>query len=168
MQTMLWITALLLPAATLPGCDRGRDAAGPESAVRIGFLAAGDRASYVDAAGIAVDEINEAGGLLGRTVELVARSGIEEPAASVQAAEEMILDDGVIALVGPNRSSHAVVVAETAQRHGLPMITTSATNPEVTRRPAATSSWRPSPISSRGASWRDSPATTSAWTASRS
>ena len=61
MQTMLWITALLLPAATLPGCDRGRDAAGPESAVRIGFLAAGDRASYVDAAGIAVDEINEAG-----------------------------------------------------------------------------------------------------------
>ncbi|MCY3735402.1 MAG: ABC transporter substrate-binding protein [Gemmatimonadaceae bacterium] len=133
MQTMLWITALLLPAATLPGCDRGRDAAGPESAVRIGFLAAGDRASYVDAAGIAVDEINEAGGLLGQTVELVARSGIEEPAASVQAAGEMILDDGVIALVGPNRSSHAVVVAETAQRHGLPMITTSATNPEVTR-----------------------------------
>ena len=133
MQTMLWITALLLPAATLPGCDRGRDAAGPESAVRIGFLAAGDRASYADAAGIAVNEINEAGGLLGRTVELLARSGIEEPAASVQAAEEMILDDGVVALVGPNRSSHAVAVGETAQRHGLPMITTSATNPDVTK-----------------------------------
>ena len=131
MQTMLWITALLLPAA-LPGCDRGRDAAGPGSAVRIGFLAAGDRGSYVDAAGIAVDEINEAGGLLGRTVELVARSGMEGPAASVQAAEKMILDDGVIALVGPNRSSHAVVVGETAQGHGRPMITTSATNPDVT------------------------------------
>ena len=133
MQTMLWITALLLPAAALPGCDRGRDAAGPESTVRIGFLAAGDRGSYVDAAGIAVDGINEAGGLLGRTVELVARSGMEEPEASVQAAEEMILAHEVIALVGPNRSSHAVVVGETAQRRGLPMITTSATNPDVTK-----------------------------------
>ena len=45
----------------------------------------------------------------------------------------MILDEGVIALVGPNRSSHSVAVAETAQRYGLPMIPTAATNPDVTR-----------------------------------
>ena len=107
--------------------------AGPESTVKVGFLVAGDRATYVDAAGIAVDEINDGGGLLGRTVELVARSGIEEPSVSVEAAEQMILDDEVIALIGPNRSSHAVVVGETAQRHGRPMITTAATNPDVTK-----------------------------------
>ena len=134
MHTALYISSLLFVAAALPGCDRGGDAvAGPERTVRIGFLAAGDRATYVDAAGIAVDEINDGGGLLGRTVELVARSGIEEPSVSVEAAEQMILDDEVIALIGPNRSSHAVVVGETAQRRGLPMITTAATNPDVTR-----------------------------------
>ena len=80
-----------------------------------------------------MDEINDGGGLLGRTLELVIRSGIEEPSVSVETAEQMIVDDEVIALIGPNRSSHAVVVGETAQRHGRPMITTSATNPDVTR-----------------------------------
>ena len=118
----------------MPGCDRDRDkSAGPESTVKVGFLVSGDRASYADAAGIAVDEINDGGGLLGRTLELVIRSGIEEPSVSVETAEQMIVDDEVIALIGPNRSSHAVVVGETAQRHGRPMITTSATNPDVTR-----------------------------------
>ena len=134
MHTTLYISCLLLLAAAMPGCDRDRDkSAGPESTVKVGFLVSGDRASYADAAGIAVDEINDGGGLLGRTLELVIRSGIEEPSVSVETAEQMIVDDEVIALIGPNRSSHAVVVGESAQRHGRPMITTSATNPDVTR-----------------------------------
>ena len=134
MHTTLYISCLLLLAAAMPGCDRDRDkSAGPESTVKVGFLVSGDRASYADAAGIAVDEINDGGGLLGRSLELVIRSGIEEPSVSVETAEQMIVDDEVIALIGPNRSSHAVVVGETAQRHGRPMITTSATNPDVTR-----------------------------------
>ena len=44
----------------------------------------------------------------------------------------MILDDDVVALIGPNRSSHAIEVGAVAQRHGVPMITTAATNPGVT------------------------------------
>ena len=134
MHTTLHLSCLLLLAAAMPGCDRDRDkSAGPERTVKVGFLVSGDRASYADAAAIAVDEINDGGGLLGRTLELVIRMGIEEPSVSVEAAEQMIVDAEVIALVGPNRSSHAVVVGETAQRHGRPMITTSATNPDVTR-----------------------------------
>lgn len=133
MRTVLSISFLLLLAWTLPGCDRGGDATGPGDAVRIGFLGAGDRVTYADAAAVAVDGINEGGGLLGRTVELVVRVGIEEARVSVEAAEKMILDDGVIALVGPNRSTHAVEVGQTAQRHRRPMVTTSATNPEVTK-----------------------------------
>ena len=135
MHTALYISSLLLLLlASLTGCGRDQEAAvGPEGTVRIGFLVSGDRASYVDAATIAVDEINEGGGLLGRTVELAARSGLEEPPLAVQAAEELILEEEVIALIGPNRSSHAVAVGETAQRYGRPMVTTAATNPDVTR-----------------------------------
>ena len=134
MPTILSLASFLFLAGALPGCDRDRDkSAGPESSVKVGFLGAGDRVTYADAAAVAVDEINDGGGLLGRTVELVVRDGIEEPTVSVQAAEKMILDDEVIALIGPNRSSHAVVVGETAQRHGRPMVTTSATNPDVTK-----------------------------------
>ena len=100
--------------------------------VKIGFLVSGDRITYPNGAQIAVDEVNERGGLLGRSVELVTRIEIQEAAVAVQVAETMILTDEVIALVGPNRSSHAIEVGAVAQRHGVPMITTAATNPAVT------------------------------------
>ena len=35
-------------------------------------------------------------------------------------------------MIGPNRSLHAAVVGEVAQKHRIPMITTTATNPNVT------------------------------------
>ena len=81
---------------------------------------------------IAVDEVNERGGLLGRPVELIIRLDLQEAAAAVQAAETLILTDEVLALIGPNRSSHAIEVGAIAQRHRVPMITTAATNPAVT------------------------------------
>ena len=107
-------------------------AEGDGTPVKIGFLVSGDRTTYPNGAKIAVDEVNERGGLLGRSVELVTRINIEEAAAAAQAAETMILTDEVVALIGPNRSSHAIEVGAVAQRHGVPMITTAATNPAVT------------------------------------
>ena len=105
---------------------------GDGAPVKIGFLVSGDRITYPNGAKIAVDEVNERGGLLGRSVELATLINIQEAAAAVQAAETMILRDEVLALVGPNRSSHAIEVGAVAQRHGVPMITTAATNPAVT------------------------------------
>ena len=123
-----------LLALILAACG-GKDPAGPgqEETVRIGFLAAGDRVTYVDAAGIAVTEANEGGGVLGMPVELVSRIEIEEGSVSVETAGRMIVEEEIVALVGPNRSSHAIAVGEVAQRHGVPMVTTSATNPDVTK-----------------------------------
>ena len=108
------------------------DADGDGDPIKIGFLVSADRITYPNGAKIAVDEVNERGGLLGRAVELVIQIDIQEAAVAVQAAETMILTDEVVALVGPNRSSHAVEVGPVAQRHGVPMITTAATNPAVT------------------------------------
>ena len=105
---------------------------GDGAPVKIGFLVSGDRITYPNGVQIAVDEVNERGGLLGWSVELVTRINLEEAAVAVQAAETMILTDQVVALIGPNRSSHAIEVGAVAQRHGVPMITTAATNPAVT------------------------------------
>ena len=68
-------------------------AEGDGTPVKIGFLVSGDRTTYPNGAKIAVDEVNERGGLLGRSVELVTRINIEEAAAAAQAAETMILTD---------------------------------------------------------------------------
>ena len=123
--------ALMFPAACDGGMSPTSDAEPDAAPVRVGFLVSGDR-TYANGAMIAVDEVNGRGGLLGRTVELVVRMGLEEAAAAVEAAETMIGSDEVVALIGPNRSSHAIEVGAVAQRHGVPMITTAATNPGVT------------------------------------
>ena len=120
--------------ATLVGCERAPKVATPMQAetVKIGFLASGSRLTYPNGAKIAVSEINESSGLLGRPVELVTEIGIPTPEAAVEAASRMILADSVIALVGPNRSSEAILTGALAGEYSLPMITTTATNPAVT------------------------------------
>ena len=122
-------------AMFLAACDDGMsptsDAEADDTPVRVGFLVSGVR-TYPNGAMIAVDEVNGRGGLLGRTVELIVRTELEEAAAAVEAAEAMIDSDQVVALIGPNRSSHAIEVGAVAQRRGVPMITTAATNPGVT------------------------------------
>ena len=103
----------------------------PPMPVNIGFLVSGVR-TYSNGAMIAVDEANAGGGLLGRPVELIVEENLEDAATAVEVAETMILDGEVAALIGPNRSVHAIEVGAVAQRHGVPMITTAATNPRVT------------------------------------
>ena len=130
---MRLLLAACFAVAFLAACDDGPSPTSPGEAdpVRVGFLVSGVR-TYLNGAMIAVDEVNGRGGLLGRTVELVVRMGLEETEAAVEAAETMIGSDQVVALIGPNRSSHAIEVGAVAQRRGVPMITTAATNPGVT------------------------------------
>lgn len=131
------IFSLIAFALTLAGCDRVQEVVGPEQpvqseAVKIGFIGSGSRVTFPNGAEIAVAEINEMGGLLGMPVELVIQVGIEEAAVAAATAESMIHDEGVVAILGPNRSTHAIEVAPVAQKYGVPMITTTATNPNVT------------------------------------
>ena len=127
---MLGVFALIL---ALTGCDSERARPVETQPVKIGFIVAGERPTYLRSAQLAVDEINDSGGLFGRPVELVSLVNPEASLPlSIQAAEDMILDDRVIAIIGPNRSTHAVAVGPIAQRYGVPMVTTAASNPRVT------------------------------------
>ena len=118
------------------GCDSIQKIVTPqqqEETLKIGFVVAGERVTYPNGAEMAVTEINQRGGLLGTPVELIGHINTEAiPEVSAQIAERLIVEDEIIALIGPNRSSHAVVVGPIAQRHGIPMVTTTATNPNVT------------------------------------
>lgn len=127
---IFYISCLL---SLLISCSKTQDPISID-AIRVGVLVSGDRSSYADAAELAVDEINANGGLLdNRQIELVIRTNIEDAAVAVQTAQQMIRNDGVFAILGPNRSTHAVEVGPVAQQARTPMITTSATNPSVTR-----------------------------------
>lgn len=137
MPKFLPLMSLIVLLLTHAGCDRVQKIITPkqeQKTLKIGFIVAGDRAPYLNGAQFAVDEINELGGIFGTPVALVSLVNIEASLPlSIQTAEDMILKDKVIAIVGPNRSTHAVAIGPIAQRHGIPMITTSATNPSVTK-----------------------------------
>ena len=131
-RTRIALTAVI--ALTSCGDDGSPSPVTPaDGPVRIGHLVSGDRISYRNGAALAVNEVNARGGLLGRPVELVSEVGIEEAAVAAQVAERMIVTDEVVAIIGPNRSTHAVEVGPVAQRRGVPMVTTAATNPSVTQ-----------------------------------
>lgn len=136
MQKSIATLCLSLLVLTFIGCDNVKRvlAPTPEPTVKIGFIVAGYRVTYPNGAEMAVTEINRRGGLFGMPVELIGHINKEAvPEVSVQLAESLIVEDEIVALIGPNRSSHAVVVGPVAQKHRIPMVTTTATNPNVTQ-----------------------------------
>ena len=136
MQKFLVLISLSVLFTIYIGCNRIQKIVTPEQeaeTLKIGFVVAGERVTYPNGAEMAVTEINQQGGLLGMPVELIGHINKEAlPEVSVQLAETLIVEDEIIALIGPNRSSHAVEVGPIAQRYGIPMVTTTATNPNVT------------------------------------
>ena len=79
----------------------------------------------------AVNEINQAGGVLGKKIELVLFDNKSSGIGSMHAAKEAIAS-GVVAVIGGSWSSHALGMAPVLQREGVPMLTPTATNPRVT------------------------------------
>ncbi len=82
--------------------------------------------------GYAVDEINREGGILGRKINLLVFDNQSTPIGSTLAAKEAA-EANVVAIVGPDWSSHSIAVARVAQEVGIPMISSLSTNPEVTK-----------------------------------
>ena len=136
MHKFLVLISLSVLAVIHTGCNRIQEVVTPKQeqhTLKIGFIVAGERITYPYGAEMAVTEINQQGGLLGTPVELIGHINKEAiPEVSVQLAETLIIEDEVIALIGPNRSSHAAVVGPVAQQYRIPMVTTTATNPNVT------------------------------------
>ena len=121
------------------GCERIQQVVAPTDseapdrpvAVKIGFLySPPDPGTTRNGAELAVALANAAGGINGIPIELLIRDDKKDPALSVQYAEELI-NTGVSAIVGPDYSLLAIPVGDVIQEHGIPMVTTYPTNPEV-------------------------------------
>ena len=80
---------------------------------------------------LAVSDLNAKGGLLGKEVELVELNYGITPLGARLAARKAA-ETGVIAVIGPITSSQALLAGAVLQQSKIPMISTFATNPEVT------------------------------------
>ena len=95
-------------------------------------IAAGDNAAEIQMVELAVEEINNQGGLLRRPVELIILDNKSTPIGSNLAAKEAVRLK-VTAVIGAAWSSHSLQVAPVLQQAKIPMISPSSTNPKVTR-----------------------------------
>jgi len=81
---------------------------------------------------LAIDELNAAGGVLGRKLELITeddQSLAGQPATIVQ---KLIAQDKVVAVLGEVASSKSLEAAPICQQNRIPMISPASTNPKVT------------------------------------
>jgi branched-chain amino acid transport system substrate-binding protein len=81
---------------------------------------------------MAVDEQNKAGGVNGKQIKLVTLDNQGKPQETQTVVTRLIEKEGVVALIGEVASSRSLAGAPIAQRKGVPMISPSSTNQDVT------------------------------------
>jgi len=81
---------------------------------------------------LAVDEINAAGGVLGKKLRVVVEDDQSKPEEARTAVLKLLKQDQVVAVLGEVASSRSLAAAPECQRAGVPMISPASTNPKVT------------------------------------
>ena len=79
-----------------------------------------------NSAKMVIDEINKAGGVKGRKLELVAYDTAGDATKAVQLATKLIKDDKVIAIIGPSTTGETMAVIPVAEKEQIPLISCSA------------------------------------------
>ncbi len=82
---------------------------------------------------LAIKEINAAGGLNGRPIKLITYDTKGESKEAGNAVTRLVTNDKVTAVLGEVASSLSIAGGAVAQQYGVPMISPSSTNPQVTR-----------------------------------
>ena len=80
-----------------------------------------------------VDKTNEEGGIIGKQIELKIYDNRGDTVETTNAARKAILNDKVVAFVGPDASACAIALDEVCAEYGIPHITTCGTNYKVTQ-----------------------------------
>ncbi len=129
LRSSVLAAALLAAASSLPAQD----------AIKVGEVASltGKDAAFGQSSHkgtlLAVEQLNAAGGILGRPVDLVTEDDQCEPGQAAVAARKLISRDRAVALLGEVASSRSLEMAPLAQHSQVPMISPSSTNPKVTQ-----------------------------------
>ncbi|HJQ37680.1 MAG TPA: ABC transporter substrate-binding protein [Thermoanaerobaculia bacterium] len=123
-------------------CNPGREAQTADATgdIPIGVYAAltGDQAAFgnatVQGVKLAAEEINAAGGILGRKIRLVIEDDAGRPDQAASVVTKLITSDNALVVIGENSSTQSLAGAPICQQNKVPMISPSSTNPSVTEK----------------------------------
>lgn len=127
--------SLLLCIAALASCSRDQGQADEILIGEYGSLT-GTTATFgistMHGIEMALDEVNQSGGLLGKTVRVIVEDDQGRPEEAQTVVTKLITRNRVVALLGEVASSRTLAAAPVAQQMGIPMVSPSSTNPAVT------------------------------------
>lgn len=133
MAAVIWGVAIILS-----GCTKSGDGTGAAAEIVVGEYASltGKEAAFGQASHkgtlLAIDEINTAGGVLGKRIQLVSGDDQSKPGESATIVKKLITRDRVVAILGEVASGRSLEAAPICQQNKVPMISPSSTNPQVT------------------------------------
>jgi branched-chain amino acid transport system substrate-binding protein len=136
MKRILLSSIIVASLLTAFACQPG----GGGDKVKIGVFMSmtGDTANFgissTNGIKMAADEINKAGGINGKQVELDIQDDRSDPSEAATIVTKFVTQDGVNAILGEVASSRSIAAAPIAQNAKIPMLTPSSTNPEVTKK----------------------------------
>ena len=124
-KKLLLIAVLVIP---LMGGLAGYAESAPAQPINIGIVtsltgfASSLAKDQVNAATLAVKEINGQGGLLGRQVVLLVRDDELKPDVAVRKFDELVKVDKIVAIFGGASSVASVAVSEKAMQYSIPLL----------------------------------------------
>ena len=138
------LVPVILSALSLLGCKKdqgsgmvGPNAKGPIVIGEVGSMT-GTEATFGTSSDrgiqLAISEINAAGGVAGRQLQVIALDDEGKPEEAATAATRLISSEHVTALLGEVASTRSLFMAPKAQLAKVPMISPSSTNPKVTQQ----------------------------------
>ncbi|MGB9866645.1 MAG: ABC transporter substrate-binding protein [Bacillota bacterium] len=144
------LMVILLVAAMLAGCAQQQAAKKEEpkkeepkkeepKELVIGVIAplTGDVATFGEstknAVLLAAEQVNAKGGLLGKKVVIKVEDDRNQPQDSAAAAQKLITQDKVVAIIGSVASKCTLAAAPIAQENKIPIISGTSTNEKVTQ-----------------------------------
>jgi len=136
MKRILLSSIIIASLLTTFACQ----ASGGGDKVKIGVFMSmtGDTANFgissVNGIKMAADEVNAAGGINGKQIDLDVQDDRSDPSEAATIVTKFVTQDSVNAILGEVASSRSIAAAPIAQNAKIPMLTPSSTNPEVTRK----------------------------------
>lgn len=125
-RTIAMLMVTVMTALCFTGC--GSKGGSNSDTIKIGLVfsltggtAITEEAMY-NSAVLAIEEINEAGGINGKQIEYVVKDYATDPDTAVKVVKEMILQDEVTAIVGLYTSASRVAVEPILEEYEVPLV----------------------------------------------
>jgi len=139
----IWHGQFLAPIAIgvsllLTGCNKPSSSGAGGDTIKVGEYASltGKEATFGisshEGTLLAIEEVNAAGGVLGKKLELITEDDLSKAGEPATVVNKLISRDGAVAILGEVASSRSLEAAPICQQNKIPMISPSSTNPKVT------------------------------------